>query len=262
MDYRLTIVSKVNVLREELEAARKLQKKIALIPTMGALHQGHLSLVDFVRPYAEFTAASIFVNPKQFGESEDLDEYPQSLSEDIRALEEKKVDLVFTPTVDEMYGSDFSTEVSVGGITNQLCGASRPNHFDGVATVVTKLLAQFCPDYAVFGEKDYQQLMVIRRLVKDLNIKTEILGAPIVRNGDGLALSSRNQYLSDTQKKIASALYKTLQTTAKHLLRGGDIEPTLADAIENLRDAGFEPEYLEVRDEQSLALTSGKLESE
>ena len=262
MDYRLTIVSTVDVLREELAVARGEGKKIALIPTMGALHEGHLSLVDQAKERADFTAVSIFVNPAQFGEGEDLENYPRSLSDDIRLLENRKVDLVFTPQVSEMYGDTFSTNISVSGISDCLCGASRPHHFDGVATIVTKLLLQARPDFAVFGEKDFQQLQVIKRVVQDLNIETEIVGTPIVRGGDGLALSSRNEYLSDEQKEIAATLYKALQETAKQLLQGSDIEPTVKETIEKLRDAGFEPEYVEVRDEQNLALTSGKLESE
>jgi len=253
-DHRLTIVSNIQVLREEIREARSQKKTIAFVPTMGALHEGHLSLIDFAKEHADLVVCSIYVNPTQFAPGEDLDAYPRNLIEDIRALEGKLTDFVFTPTDDEMYPDGFSTKVSVSGVTSQLCGKSRPDHFDGVATIVTKLLMMVQPDYAIFGEKDYQQLLVIRRFVSDLNIPVEILGAPIVRSEDGLALSSRNQYLSKEERELAPLLYKTLTELSEDLHQNdGDIRERLSNSIAELTNAGFDVDYLELRDANSLA---------
>lgn len=253
-DHRLTIVSNIQVLREEIMEARSQKKTVALVPTMGALHEGHLSLIDFAKEHADLVVCSIYVNPAQFAPGEDLDAYPRTLVDDIRALEGKLTDFVFTPTDNEMYPDGFSTKVTVSGVTSQLCGKSRPDHFDGVATVVTKLLMMVQPDYAIFGEKDYQQLLVIRRFVRDLNIPVEILGAPIIRADDGLALSSRNQYLSTEERLIAPLLHQTLSQLSEELRDiEGLLKERLLQAINELTKAGFDMDYLEVRDAQSLA---------
>lgn len=253
-DHRLTIVSNIQVLREEIAELRAQKKTVALVPTMGALHEGHLSLIDFAKEHAEKTVCSIYVNPTQFAPDEDLDAYPRPLVEDIRALEGKLTDFVFTPTDDEMYPDGFSTKVSVSGLTLALCGKSRPDHFDGVATIVTKLLLMVQPDIAILGEKDYQQLLVIRRFVADLNIPVEILGAPIVRAEDGLALSSRNQYLSTKEREVAPRLYQALmQLSEKIKTSSGDLSELLTSATDDLTKAGFEVDYLEIRDAKSLA---------
>ena len=253
-DHRLTIVSNIQVLREEIMEARSQKKTVALVPTMGALHEGHLSLIDFAKEHADLVVCSIYVNPAQFAPGEDLDAYPRTLVDDIRALEGKLTDFVFTPTDNEMYPDGFSTKVTVSGVTSQLCGKSRPDHFDGVATVVTKLLMMVQPDYAIFGEKDYQQLLVIRRFVSDLNIPVEILGAPIIRADDGLALSSRNQYLSTEERLIAPLLHQTLSQLSEELRDiEGLLKERLLQAINELTKAGFDMDYLEVRDAQSLA---------
>ncbi len=253
-DHRLTIISNIQVLREEISELRAQKKTVALVPTMGALHEGHLSLIDFAKEHAEKTVCSIYVNPTQFAPDEDLDAYPRPLVEDIRALEGKLTDFVFTPTDDEMYPDGFSTKVSVSGLTSALCGKSRPDHFDGVATIVTKLLLMVQPDIAILGEKDYQQLLVIRRFVADLNIPVEILGAPIVRAEDGLALSSRNQYLSTKEREVAPRLYQALmQLSEKIKTSSGDLSELLTSATDDLTNAGFEVDYLEIRDAKSLA---------
>ncbi len=253
-DHRLTIVSNIQVLREEIAELRAQKKTVALVPTMGALHEGHLSLIDFAKEHADKTVCSIYVNPTQFAPGEDLDAYPRPLVDDIRALEGKLTDFVFTPTDDEMYPDGFSTKISVSGLTSALCGKSRPDHFDGVATIVTKLLLMVQPDFAVFGEKDYQQLLVIRRFVRDLNIPVEILGAPIIRAEDGLALSSRNQYLSAKEREVAPQLNQTLiQLSEKIKGSSGDLSELIASASNELTKAGFKVDYLEIRDAKSLA---------
>ncbi len=253
-DHRLTIVSNIQVLREEIAELRSQKKTVAFVPTMGALHEGHLSLIDFAKEHADQVVCSIYVNPKQFAPGEDLEAYPRPLVDDIRALESRLTDFVFTPTDDEMYPDGFSTNISVSGVTSPLCGKSRPDHFDGVATVVTKLLMMVQPDFAIFGEKDYQQLLVIRRFVTDLNIPIEILGAPIVRAEDGLALSSRNQYLSEDERTTAPILHETLLQLAEDIQEGrGELSSLLKASRDKLSKAGFEVDYLEVRDAKSLA---------
>jgi pantoate--beta-alanine ligase len=253
-DHRLTIVSNIQVLREEIADLRADKKTVALIPTMGALHEGHLSLIDFAKEHADKAVCSIYVNPTQFAPGEDLNAYPRPLIDDIRALEGKLTDFVFTPTDDEMYPDGFSTKVSVSGVSSPLCGKSRPDHFDGVATIVTKLLMMVQPDFAIFGEKDYQQLLVIRRFVSDLNIPIEILGAPIVRAEDGLALSSRNQYLSTKEREVAPLLNQTLAKLSEEIkTSNGDPSKLITSSINQLTKAGFEVDYLEIRDAKSLA---------
>lgn len=223
--------------------------RIALVPTMGALHEGHLALVSAARAAADRVVVSIFVNPLQFGPSEDLDRYPRDLAGDADKLRAAGVDLLFAPEVSAMYPPDFATEVRVEALSHDLCGAHRPGHFAGVATVVLKLLLLVRPDVAVFGEKDLQQLTLIRRMVKDLMVPTEILGAPIVRAPDGLALSSRNAYLSEEERVRARSLYAGLQG-AHQAFSGGvsDAERLSAIVRAHLARAGLEPEYVALRD--------------
>ena len=232
---------------------RKADARVGLVPTMGALHQGHISLVRFARTECDRVAASIFVNPKQFAPTEDLGSYPRREAADLELLQSSGTDLVFIPTVDEMYPPGFATLVQVHGLTEGLCGAHRAGHFDGVTTVVAKLLIQTLPDIAYFGEKDYQQLMVVRRLVRDLDIPVHVAGIPTVRDGDGLALSSRNAYLSLEERRIAPNLAQVLRSVASALARHpGAVANELARGLRELRDAGFEVDYLEVREEDTL----------
>ncbi|MPT48629.1 MAG: pantoate--beta-alanine ligase [Sphingobium sp.] len=227
---------------------------IALVPTMGALHDGHLSLVRAAKAHADHVIVSIFVNPIQFGPNEDLDAYPRQEAQDAALLESEGVSILWAPTVSEMYPTGFATNISVGGVSEGLCGASRPGHFDGVATVVTKLLNQVQPDVALFGEKDYQQLAVIRRFVADLNLPAQIIGVPIARAADGLALSSRNAYLSVEEREQAPALYQAMQNAARQITSGMNITETLDTLKQQLLNSGFASvEYAELRDAESLS---------
>ncbi|TAN47164.1 MAG: pantoate--beta-alanine ligase, partial [Rhodospirillales bacterium] len=224
------------------------------VPTMGALHEGHLSLLAKAREQADRVVASIFVNPTQFGPNEDFTRYPRQEETDLALLEKAGCDLVYLPTVAAMYPEGFSTAISVAGVSEGLCGACRPGHFSGVATVVAKLLLQGLPDIAVFGEKDYQQLQVIKRLVLDLDIPVRILGAPTLREADGLAKSSRNAYLTPEERRIAPALYKILSDAAKRVQGGEAASNACADAVKALIAAGFaRADYIEVRDAETLA---------
>ena len=253
----VTLVRTVNDLRHRLARPRQARERIALVPTMGALHEGHLSLVALAKSKAEHVVASIFVNPLQFGPREDLNRYPRDEAGDLAKLEGAGADLVFAPDTAEMYPDGFSTRVSVGDLTEDLCGANRPNHFDGVATVVTKLLVQCGPDLAVFGEKDYQQLLVIKRLVRDLNLPVEILGGPIVREEDGLALSSRNAYLSPAERKTAPLLYQTIFDVAADLSKGRGADDAAGAGRFKLEAKGFRVDYVAVRDPEMLRPLSG-----
>lgn len=229
--------------------------KVGMVPTMGALHHGHLSLMERIRADADRVVVSIFVNPKQFGPNEDFERYPRQEQADRDKLSAIGVDLLYAPTPAEMYPDGFATTVAVAGVTAGLCGAARPGHFDGVTTVVTKLLLQCLPDVAIFGEKDYQQLATLRRLARDLDIPTRVIPGPIIRDDDGLATSSRNVYLSAREREIALALPRTL-TRIVEAIAGGetDIRALLEDGREALQMAGFDSvEYLELRDAESLA---------
>jgi pantoate--beta-alanine ligase len=227
---------------------------VALVPTMGALHDGHLSLVTRARQAADHVIVSLFVNPTQFGPKEDLSRYPRDEAGDSAKLASVGCDLLYAPTVDEMYPQGFSTNVRVGNVSNGLCGDVRPGHFDGVATVVSKLLLQAGADVAIFGEKDFQQLHVIKRLVQDLNIPTDIIGAPIVRDADGLAMSSRNAYLTVDERVVALALPRTLAWAADALVAGMNGTQMGQAAKEKLLDAGFQSvDYVELRAEADLA---------
>ncbi|MEI6730757.1 MAG: pantoate--beta-alanine ligase, partial [Pseudomonadota bacterium] len=219
----------------------------------GALHAGHISLVELAKTHAEAVVVSIFVNPTQFSPNEDLSKYPRTEAQDIAKLEAAGAAIAYIPSVDEIYSDDAATTVHVEGITKELCGEFRQGHFDGVATIVTKLFMQSLPDFAIFGEKDYQQLCVIRKLVEDLDINVEIVAAPTLRETDGLAMSSRNVYLDPEQRTIASNLHKILQATAEGLRAGGEVEELLAKAKEDLLEAGFNRiDYLELRDAATL----------
>lgn len=244
-------------LRKQVAAWRKTGETIALVPTMGALHQGHLSLVRLAGKKADRTVVSIFVNPAQFAPSEDLASYPRDEDGDTAKLTALGVDAIFAPDASEMYPRDFSTRVEVSGLTEGLCGRSRPHFFGGVATVVSKLLLQCLPDQAIFGEKDYQQLLVIRRMARDLDIPVKILGGPIVREKDGLAMSSRNAYLTSDERARAPQLHRTIAAAAEKLSEGAEVADILEAAHGELADAGFAVDYLEVRNAESLTPIAG-----
>ncbi len=251
----MEIISDKAELREQIADWRQNGDHIALVPTMGSLHDGHLALVEAAREHAERVIATVFVNPTQFGEGEDFDAYPRSLELDKRKLKRAKADLLFAPDVETIYpfGAEQGTRVIVPVLTNELCGSARPGHFDGVTSVVTRLFNITLPDVAVFGQKDYQQLLIIRRMVVDLNLPVDIVAAPTVREDDGLAMSSRNQYLSDGERAIAPRLYAVLQEAAHALETGAEDYASLErDAAANLRQAGFEPEYVSIRRAESL----------
>ncbi|AWN53860.1 pantoate--beta-alanine ligase [Methylobacterium sp. 17Sr1-1] len=244
----------VTALREQLRAWRAAGEGVALVPTMGALHEGHLSLVRQAQAGSRRVVVSIFVNPTQFGPNEDFSRYPRVLEADLALLAEAGADAAFLPEVATMYPPGFSTTVTVAGLTEVLCGPVRPGHFAGVATVVTKLLLQALPDRAIFGEKDFQQLQVIRRAVRDLDIPVAIEGAPTLREPDGLALSSRNRYLSAEERRAAPAMHAVLQRVAARVRGGADTAPALAEGRAALEAAGFAPvQYLSVNDAESLA---------
>lgn len=247
------VVRTVAGLRAFVAEQRTAGRTVGLVPTMGALHRGHLSLVDEILNHADVAVVSIFVNPTQFGEGEDFSTYPRDEATDLGALATTGAALAFIPEVSEMYPPGDSTRVSVAGISERFEGAARPGHFDGVATVVSKLLLQCLPDVAIFGEKDYQQLAVIRRFVADLAIPTEILGAPIVREADGLAASSRNAYLSEAGLKVAGKLNVVLKALVDQVAGGADVAATERWATETLLGAGFEAvDYVAVVDPDTL----------
>ncbi len=228
---------------------------------MGALHDGHLSLVDVAKTHAQRTVVSIFVNPKQFAPSEDFSTYPRDETKDLDKLAARGADLAFVPGPEEMYPPNFSTSVAVSDLTEMLDGASRPHFFGGVATVVAKLLIQAQCDCAVFGEKDYQQLLVVRRMARDLDIPTEIIGAPIVREPDGLAMSSRNAYLDENERQIAGQLNVVLRSTAAAIKEGAEIEAAQEAGRRHLQNAGLNNiDYFELRDARTLEELNGTLD--
>jgi pantoate--beta-alanine ligase len=233
------IIRQLSALRERTKLIRESGRTLALVPTMGALHAGHMSLVELARRQADDVIVSIFVNPKQFGPNEDLDKYPRSEEADAARLAESGVTALWMPSVSEVYPDGFATSVKVAKLGELWCGAARPGHFEGVATVVAKLFNQVCPDIAVFGEKDWQQLAIIRRMARDLDMAVEIIGMPIVRDTDGLALSSRNAYLSAADREAALTLPRALSGAARDIGNGADVEVTLADAKAQLLAAGF-----------------------
>ena len=240
-------------LRSVVSEWRAAGTTVALTPTMGALHEGHLSLVRLARSLADRSVVSLFVNPTQFGPNEDFEAYPRNELKDAELLEGAGCDLLYAPAADEIYPAGFSTSIEVSGVTEAMEGAKRPTHFAGVATIVSKLLIQSQPDFATFGEKDYQQLQLIRRLVRDLDIPTTIIGGPIIRDFDGLALSSRNAYLNKAERSAAPALYQTLRSAADALGRGDTVSEVEKRSIQALRDAGFVAvDYFDVRDPEDL----------
>jgi pantoate--beta-alanine ligase len=250
----IAVARTVAALRDAVRGWRARQEMVALVPTMGALHRGHLALVEAARRHCDRVVASLFVNPKQFGPREDFAAYPRDEAADFAKLREGGVDLVFAPTVEEMYPAGFVTTIRIAELGEELEDAQRPGHFDGVATVVSKLLLQCLPDVALFGEKDYQQLLVVRRMARDLDIPVRIEGVPTVREPDGLALSSRNVYLSPEERRVAPLLYRALTDAAASLIAAsGNVAAALANGLEVLRQAGFAPDYLELRDAADLS---------
>ena len=250
-------------LRETIARWRGAGARVGLVPTMGALHEGHLSLVRLARSRCDRVVASLFVNPTQFGPGEDFVAYPRDEARDAEALRSAGCDLLYAPATEEIYPPGFATAVSVSGVTEPLEGAARPGHFAGVATVVTKLLIQAAPDIVVFGEKDYQQLQMIRRLAADLDLPVEIVPAPIARDPDGLALSSRNAYLSPRQRAAAPALIRALREAVADVEGGGRIDDAETVASRAILAAGFDGvDYVEVRAADDLArLGPGPLRS-
>lgn len=240
-------------LREALAAFRQAGERVALVPTMGALHDGHMALVEAAKRAADRVVVSIFVNPKQFGPNEDFDQYPRKEAADSRMLTGAGADILWLPPVEVMYPQGFATNVSVSGVSDVLDGAHRPGHFDGVATVVSKLFNQVRPDIALFGEKDWQQLQVIRRMASDLDMGIDIQGVVTQREDDGLALSSRNAYLMPDERARAIALPRALGAAERAIVDGGDPEAALAQARDSLTAAGFEVDYVVLADAETLA---------
>ena len=256
----LTLRAALQPYRDQQNSTQNNLPRIALVPTMGNLHEGHLELVRIAKKHADIVVVSIFVNPTQFGEGEDFDSYPRTLDEDVAKLTTVDADFVFAPSVDEMYPVlPPPTSVRAGAITAQLCGQSRLGHFDGVGIVVSKLFNIVQPEIAVFGQKDYQQLAIIKQLVRDLSYPIEIIGAPIVRADDGLALSSRNQYLSASERQIAPVLHQELQRLAHQLttnkLSQQEADSLLAQTQTRINEAGFTVDYLEIKTDELDAVT-------
>ncbi|MEJ6404215.1 pantoate--beta-alanine ligase [Yoonia sp. 2307UL14-13] len=241
-------------LRAQTGAWRKAGETVGVVPTMGALHQGHLSLARAARERCDRVIVTIFVNPKQFNNPDDLENYPRTEEDDARKLESTGVDLIYVPEPDQIYPDGFATTVTVAGLTDMLCGATRPGHFDGVATVVPKLFLQTAADFAFFGEKDYQQLQVVRRLAADLDIPIEVIGCPTIREEDGLAMSSRNLLLSDRSRIKAPVLAEVMEDMRVQL-KGGAAMNDIADAAKDrILAAGFtDIDYLELRDGGELS---------
>ena len=256
----LTVIA-ITDLRKQLKQWRQQNLTIAFVPTMGNLHQGHLSLIKKAQQLADKVVVSIFVNPLQFDDRADLTAYPRTLTDDINLLTTIDCDLLFSPTVNEIYpkGMDDHTKVLVANMNDKLCGLSRPGHFDGIATIVVKLFNMVQADVAVFGEKDYQQLLLITALVKDLNIEIDIVGGETYREPNGLAMSSRNQYLTEQQRDQAAAIYQTLTSIKQQLENGNkNFKQLQQHALEHLHKLGFKPEYVDIRRSDNLAFPSKK----
>lgn len=251
----MLIIETLPLLRQQIRRLRMEGKRVALVPTMGNLHDGHMKLVDEAKARTDVVVVSIFVNPMQFDRPEDLARYPRTLQEDCEKLNKRKVDLVFAPSVKEIYpnGTETHTYVDVPGLSTMLEGASRPGHFRGVSTIVSKLFNLVQPDIACFGEKDFQQLTLIRKMVADMGFDIEIVGVPIMRAKDGLALSSRNGYLTAEQRKIAPGLYKVLSSIADKLQAGErDLDEIIAIAGQELNEKGFRSDDIQIRDADTL----------
>jgi pantoate--beta-alanine ligase len=252
----LNTVTTIAAVREHVARWHAAKERVVFVPTMGNLHAGHVSLIEAARDHGRRFVASIFVNPMQFGPNEDFAHYPRTPTNDAQMLAQAGCDLMFMPEVGEIYpnGADQSTRVEVPGISSILCGEFRPGHFEGVATIVAKLFHIVDPDAAIFGEKDFQQLTVIRRMVADLCLRVEIVGAPTVREADGLAMSSRNQYLDAAQRTVAPTIYRQLQQAVAALKAGvRDFAHLETAGIAALNDRGFRTDYFKVRDAKSLA---------
>jgi pantoate--beta-alanine ligase len=244
-----------DALREQLSEWRRAGDHIALVPTMGNLHAGHLHLINVAREHAERVVVSIFVNPTQFGDGEDYENYPRTIEKDKRQLKRVRADILFTPDVDTIYpfGTDTATSITVPVLTQEFCGSFRPGHFDGVTTVVSRLFSLVQPDAAVFGMKDYQQYLVVERLIKDLSIPIKLVGAETQREEDGLAISSRNQYLSESERQKAPELHDVLQSMREELLSGKkDFNELEENAVFDLERIGFAPEYVSIRKADDL----------
>ncbi len=249
------IIETLPLLRQHIRRLRLEGKRIALVPTMGNLHDGHMKLIDEAKDRADVVVASIFVNPMQFDRPDDLARYPRTLQEDCEKLNKRKVDYVFAPAVEEVYprGLEGQTYVDVPGLSTMLEGASRPGHFRGVSTIVSKLFNLVQPDIACFGEKDFQQLALIRKMVADMDYDIEIIGVPIMRAKDGLALSSRNGYLTAEQRKIAPGLFKVMSSIGEKLQAGErDLDEMIAIAAQELNEKGFRADDIQIRDADTL----------
>jgi len=250
----MIIIKQINKLRDELAILRKAGKRIGLVPTMGYFHEGHLSLMDHARKKSDVVVVSLFVNPAQFGPDEDLECYPRDFEQDEQMAKERGVDIIFYPDKDEMYPDPFFTYVTTEELSKMLCGTSRPIHFRGVTTIVAKLFNIVQPDVAVFGRKDAQQAIIIKKMVEDLNFPVEIIVAPIIRESDGLAMSSRNSYLSEEERKQAPIIYQSLQKAVEIVQRGeldaGSIEYTIRQQVETAPLARIE--YIEIVRERDL----------
>lgn len=251
----MLIIETLPLLRQHVRRLRQEGKRVALVPSMGNLHDGHMKLVDEAKARADVVIVSIFVNPMQFDRPEDLVRYPRTLQEDCEKLNKRKVDYVFAPAVEDIYpqGLEGQTYVDVPGLSTMLEGASRPGHFRGVSTIVSKLFNLIQPDIACFGEKDFQQLALIRKMVADLGYDIEIVGVPIIRAKDGLALSSRNGYLTAEQRKIAPGLYKVMSGIGEKLQAGErDLDEMIAIAAQELNEKGFRADDIQIRDADTL----------
>ncbi|THK41910.1 pantoate--beta-alanine ligase [Methylophaga sp. SB9B] len=260
----MQIVESILSLRGQIKTWRTAGETIAFVPTMGNLHDGHISLVKKAQTLADKVVVSIFVNPLQFDDKQDLARYPRTLQDDVKKLMQAGCNLLFTPDADVMYpqGFEFHTFIHVPGMDDKLCGLERPGHFDGVATVVTKLFNMVQADVAVFGEKDYQQLLLIQKLVSDLNLPVKIVGAPIVREENGLAMSSRNQHLSDAQKQQAATLYASLLELKQQLMLGVEKSALLQQFHLNLTEAGFTLDYIDIRRAEDLQIADLAVDKE
>jgi pantoate--beta-alanine ligase len=251
---QITVTKTMESLQEALLEHAREGRRIALVPTMGALHSGHAALVKHAKELADIVVVSIFVNPLQFGPNEDFSRYPRMFDSDVATAQAAGGSIIYAPDVEDLYPEGFSTSISAGALAGELCGKFRPGHFDGVATVVAKLLLRSLPHVAVFGEKDYQQLTIIRRVADDLDIPVEIVGMPTVRENDGLALSSRNLYLSEQERAIAPRLYAVMNAAAQEIKQqSAPVNAILSQAGEQLAASGFKLDYLELRDADTLA---------
>ncbi|HCK6546320.1 TPA: pantoate--beta-alanine ligase [Salmonella enterica subsp. enterica serovar Typhi str. CT18] len=251
----MLIIETLPLLRQHIRRLRQEGKRVALAPTMGNLHDGHMKLVDEAKARADVVIVSIFVNPMQFDRPDDLVRYPRTLQEDCEKLNKRKVDYVFAPAVEEIYpqGLEGQTYVDVPGLSTMLEGTSRPGHFRGVSTIVSKLFNLIQPDIACFGEKDFQQLALIRKMVADMGYDIEIVGVPIIRAKDGLALSSRNAYLTAEQRKIAPGLYNVMNSIAEKLIAGNrELQEIIAIAEQELNEKGFRADDIQIRDADTL----------